>query len=126
MSPRVPSILLLTAVLFGCGGEEGTASRESISGEAVSEASAPPAGSQRVTLTIEGMVCESCAAAAAQTLESARGVSSAECSFPNRTAAVVFDPAVTSAETLASRLEAVDRGGAPAFRVVDANPGPSD
>jgi copper chaperone len=126
MSARAPWRLLLAGLLFGCASEEGTASPESNSGEAVSEAPALPAGSQRVTLTVEGMVCESCAAAAAQALESAPGVSSAESDFAGGTAVAVYDPALTSAEALATRLEAVDRGSAPPFRVVESALEPSD
>jgi copper chaperone CopZ len=119
MRSRAPWRLLLAGLLFGCAGE-GTASPESAPVEAVSEAPAPPAGSQRVTLTIEGVVCESCAAAVQQSLESAPGVSFAEVDLASGTAVAVFDPAETSVETLASRLEAVDRGRAPPIRVVES------
>ena len=60
------------------------------------------------------------AAALQQSLESAPGVSFAEGDLASGTAVAVFDPAETSVETLASRLEAVDRGRAPPIRVVES------
>ncbi|MBO6934848.1 MAG: heavy-metal-associated domain-containing protein [Deltaproteobacteria bacterium] len=113
---------LLAGLLLGCGAEpeEGASSESNSAEAATSETSAPlPADAQRATLTIEGMVCESCAGAVQQALESTPGVLSAETSFASGTAVAVFDPDGTSPEALARALEAVERGTAPPFRVVD-------
>ncbi len=72
---------------------------------------------RRATLTIVGMVCQSCAEAAKHTLERIEGVISAEADLQSGTATVVFDPAKTSVDTLAAAIEAVEREPAPAFEV---------
>lgn len=72
---------------------------------------------RRGTLSIEGMVCQGCAEAAKQTLETVAGVVSAETDFQAGTAIVSFDPSRTNVDALAAAIEGVDRDPAPAFRV---------
>lgn len=72
---------------------------------------------RQASLTIDGMVCESCAEAAKRTLERVDGVVSAETDFQSGTSTVAFDPSKTNLDALAKAIEAVDRDPAPAFVV---------
>jgi mercuric ion binding protein len=90
--------------------------------------SAPPADSadpQRAafsalanaTLSIDGMVCESCAQAVHKVLANVAGVDVVEVDFQRRTARVQFDPTRTTVAQLAIAVEQVSRSPAPPFRV---------
>lgn len=68
-----------------------------------------------VNLSIEGMVCESCANAARACLEGVEGVEYVDVSFQERAATIGFDPERVGPETLVAALAGVDRGEAPAF-----------
>ena len=77
------SILLLSAVWLGA-------------------AEQPPA---RVTLTLSGMHCESCASGIAAMLKHTDGVLKADVSYEERRASVDYDPAKTSPEKLVETIE---------------------
>ena len=62
---------------------------------------------KKVTLTIEGMHCEHCAAAIKDGLKKAKGVSGAEVLFSLGKAKVTYDPAATKPEELAGIVKAL-------------------
>ena len=63
-------------------------------------------GSALVRMRLEGLLCASCAATAAAVLRRVRGVLWAEVSIVTGEAAVAYDPARTSPESLAHAVEA--------------------
>ena len=69
---------------------------------------APPedAAQQRLRLEVSGMTCAACSARVQRVLERTDGVSGANVNLMTRTAAVDFDPAVTSPEGLVADLKA--------------------
>ncbi|HHH31517.1 MAG TPA: cation transporter [Polyangiaceae bacterium] len=67
------------------------------------------------TITVEGMVCQSCANAAAEAASNLPGVVSAEGDFEAGTLSVRYLPETTDPSAIAAAITAVDRGDAPAF-----------
>lgn len=84
---------------------------------AATTTAAPASSESETVLHIDGMVCEGCANAAKGCLEGVDGVTHVDLSFQDGTARVRFDSGRTSAQALASAIEAVDRGAAPPLRV---------
>lgn len=114
----------------GPSGEAKAAAKAPTNGPAPSSeaAGAEPAGLAsgvgETVLRIEGMVCQGCAETAKSLLESLPGVASAEVSLQDGTARVRYDMSRTTPKALASALQGVDRGEAPAFRVTVVEGGP--
>ena len=62
---------------------------------------------KKVTLTIDGMHCEHCAAAIKDGLKKAKGVINAEVLFSMGKAKVTYDPEQTKSEDLANIVKAL-------------------
>lgn len=98
-----------TLGLFGTGASE---KRESVSGlnakQAVSGAVAAAGGSQRVSLSLFGMHCSSCASLIERSLRKVPGVKQASVNFAAEKALVTFDGSATKTKAL---IEAVVKAG---------------
>lgn len=107
--------VLLLASTVGCNGPSGAAASSKTAPDR-----SPTASSELLpaTLTIDGMVCEGCAAAVTESLENVPGVMSAEIDFYSGTASISFDPNTTNVNALAAAIEGLNRDPAPPFRVV--------
>jgi len=70
---------------------------------------AAPAGAapREIVLEVAGMSCPACPYIAEQALERVAGVEEAEVSYERKTARVVFDDAVTTAEELSAATAAL-------------------
>ncbi len=72
---------------------------------------APPASNQvRLVVPVTGMTCAACQARVQRTLEKTEGVAQATVSLMTNSAAVTFDPAVVSPESLLERIRKTGYG----------------
>ena len=62
----------------------------------------PAASSQSATFAIENMTCALCPVTVRKAMEGVSGVTSVSVDFENKTATVLFDPAVTDTATIAA------------------------
>lgn len=69
---------------------------------AVPAAAQAVAARQTVTFTVDNMTCALCPITVKAAMEGVEGVQAVEIDFEARTARVVFDPAVTDAEAIAT------------------------
>jgi copper chaperone len=117
---RLHALVLFGLVAVACtdtGDELENRSPMVASHSAAASAQELSAGLSTATLTIEGMVCESCAQAVHGRLEQVDGVHSVNMDFQRAMATVDFDPAKTTVEQLAKAVEHMERNPAPPLRV---------
>ncbi len=69
---------------------------------AARSASAQVAATQTTTFTVENMTCALCPVTVRTAMERVEGVQSVEVDFDAKTATVVFDPSVTTAEAISA------------------------
>lgn len=79
-----------------------------VDGVALAPTLAPKTGQERISLSLSGMHCASCAAIIERVLRKVPGVKQANVNFAAEKAAVVYDAGVTS---IANLIEAVKRAG---------------
>lgn len=94
--------LLLIAAGALALGAVGVLSMPVFSPLAAQAASTQVAAVETKTFAIENMTCALCPVTVKKAMEGVDGVRSVEVDFNSKTATVVFDPAVTTAETIAA------------------------
>lgn len=92
---------ILTAVLLAVGGF-GALSLTAIPSVSAQTAATEVAAVQSATFAVENMTCALCPVTVKKAMEKVTGVQSVRIDFDARTATVVFDPAVTSVEAIAT------------------------
>lgn len=98
--------LLMAAVMLSLPGQGAANPAVMASAKATDEAALRTA-----TFTVENMTCAACPITVRTAMKRVKGVKSVDVDFAARTATVVFDPAVTTAEAIA---EASANAGYPA------------
>jgi len=73
------------------------------------------AAEAEAVITVEGMVCQGCANAAAEAAAQVPGCVSARGIFEDGTVVVRYRPDATTPEAIAAAITSADRGDAPAF-----------
>ncbi len=90
---RLAGVFLLATVGFHMGASLPPAAAQSAGGQATL---------QSTTFTVENMFCALCPITVRKAMEGVEGVRSVEIDFEAKTAFVTFDPAVTSAASIAA------------------------
>jgi periplasmic mercuric ion binding protein len=93
--------LILTAALLTLGGL-GWAIIPAVTPAAAQSASQQVAAVQTRTFAIQNMSCALCPVTVKKAMEGVAGVKSVAVDFDSKTATVIFDPAVTNADTIAA------------------------
>ena len=92
---------ILAAALLALGGLGWVAGTAPIPATAQS-AAVQVAAAQTTTFAIENMTCALCPVTVKKAMESVAGVESVSVNFDAKTATVIFDPSVTSADAIAA------------------------